>query len=532
MTVLYTVISPTVVKLSGITKPSQWKLINKTISYKNAEVDAEIMRLKKNRHWKKTNLNTWSARLEELNKHSIVYLYNKIDDTTALIRNGSVHYLRSAGEELYGDIINNIKYPQLTQMTLDKPLNMALRAYQKDSVSKLIERKHAHIELSTGTGKSLIILSLVQQTYVKTAIIVPGIENFEAIVRLLEYYCGKNVIGHFGNSRKNIHASTRVIVCIGKSLSNLKIGTPEYDFFKGMEMIIFDESHTSAVKSLDHVCNEVFADVPYRFFMSATQVRSNNETPLLQSIIGECVYDLTISQAVEYGFISPHDFEIYNDVKVPSGLISDNPLIIRRDAFLNNPYIAKIIAKRAMDDLKIGKSSLILIDEVNQINIFVDVFKEMYPQISFNNIDDTPVVFAHSETKKDRLREIGLPTFSTGSKLINWCIEKFNKGEKQILVGTSCIHTGCNLYPQATVYNWYGTASEIKTKQGAIGRAIRKYEDNPYKNEIPDHIFRKSNTTIVDFDVGVLLLRKHLKSRIEYYKESRSIIRYISKTLL
>jgi hypothetical protein len=93
------------------------------------------------------------------------------------------------------------------------------------------------------------------------------------------------------------------------------------------------------------------------------------------------------------------------------------------------------------------------------------------------------------------------------------------------LIGTSCIATGTNIYPSHIVINWVGGSSEIKTKQGAVGRAVRLHNQNPFK----DKCVEKKIAHIYDFDVyDIPILHRQLEDRLAYYADSGTTIKRIA----
>ena len=100
-------------------------------------------------------------------------------------------------------------------------------------------------------------------------------------------------------------------------------------------------------------------------------------------------------------------------------------------------------------------------------------------------------------------------------------VDKFNKGEIRVLIGTRAIATGTNLYPTHNTINCVGGSSEIITKQGTMGRSTRKLEISKYK-----HLHKpKPATMIYDFDItNNPKLKAQLKKRIEWYKEANGTI--------
>jgi hypothetical protein len=147
-----------------------------------------------------------------------------------------------------------------------------------------------------------------------------------------------------------------------------------------------------------------------------------------------------------------------------------------------------------------------LVEELEQIAMLLPLLK-------------VPAAIAHSEKKADRLMELGISKVDPSES-----VEKFNKAEALVLIGTSCIATGTNIYPCQNTINWAGGASEIRTKQGAVGRSVRLHSQNPWK----DKCVFKDKATIWDFDVrDCYVLKRHLEERLKYYGKSGSEIKFI-----
>src|SRR5690606_731997 len=99
-----------------------------------------------------------------------------------------------------------------------------------------------------------------------------------------------------------------------------------------------------------------------------------------------------------------------------------------------------------------------------------------------------------------------------------------NKSEAKVLIGTSCIATGTNIYPMRYTCNWVGGSSEIKTKQGAVGRTVRKLLANPWAALCA--AFTKK--TVIDFNVhDQFVLEKMLIERVLHYRDSGTEIKRI-----
>lgn len=355
------------------------------------------------------------------------------------------------------------------------------------------------------SGKSACLLSICRESGLRTAIVAPSRAIFNELVEKFEYHLGKGNIGKFGDGHKKI--GKKITICIGDSLCNVKSGSEEWKFFSELEMLCVDESHCWGSSTLEEVCHGIFSEVPYRYFFSATQTRGDGSLKLLQSIIGKTVHTLTTREAIEGGYICPHDFRIVRIESSDPNLTSTDPLEIKRQLFLRNRNIAAFSAKLANSMASRNENTLILVEELSQIAML-------------SKLITVPFGYAHSETKKERLVELGLEKADTQEQ-----IDRFNRNEIKVLIGTSTIHVGCNIFPMTNTINWIGGASEIKTRQAAIGRSIRLPQANPHASKCGT----KSKVTIWDFDiVGNFVLERHLESRMEIYNESgNDLIKYI-----
>jgi len=180
---------------------------------------------------------------------------------------------------------------------------------------------------------------------------------------------------------------------------------------------------------------------------------------------------------------------------------------MKRAHFLRNSNIANFIV-RLVNSVYTSKNekTLVLVEELGQI---ADIIKLL----------NVPYAYAHSGTNKKELEKLGLKSVDVQEE-----VEKFNKGEVAVLIGTSCISTGTNIYPVHHCVNWQGGSSEIKTKQGAVGRSVRKLTGSAYEQFHPP----KNKAVLWDFDVhNVSTMTQQLKNRIRYYKHSGTPIKEI-----
>lgn len=476
------------------------------MSYTNTANQHMVKRHYNNNWLKNKNRAAWETKLAELKAtvHNCL-VFN--DDGGTFIRPGSLSHLKI--DPLL--IKNRVVYPTPKKVPWNKPLPFTLHPYQSISVEELIKIKHGNVELCTGAGKSAIILQVCRETGFKTCIIAPSQSIFSELLEKFEYHLGKDKVGAFGDGKKRL--GKRFTICIGDSLANLKKDSAEWKFFSEMEMMIVDESHTWGAETLENICHNVLANVPYRLFMSGTQTRGDGAEKLLQSIIGHTVHALTTKEAIEGGYICDHDFTIVDIESSNPNMQSADVLEQKRTHFLRNRNIAAFIAKLAnASAFAKNEQTLVLVEQLDQIAMLIPLLK-------------VPYAYAHSESSKLKLAELEVASGVLLEKVDRAeSVEKFNKNEVKVLIGTSCIATGTNIFPTHNTVNWVGGSSEIKTKQGAVGRSVRKPEANPWYAKCAP----KLKARIYDFNVtDQYVLEKMLKDRVLCYRDSGTEIRRI-----
>ena len=474
--------------------------LQQELTFANTAVAHDIKRHYNNTWMRRKSPEKWQATLDEFKLRAKRTLVNS-DAEGVWIRPGNIPYLSSLNP--ISD--NNLVYPIPKKVAWKNALPFKLHTYQDESWKNLLAIKHGNVELCTGAGKSAIILQLCRETGFRSAIIAPSKSIFNELLEKFEYHFGKNMVGRFGDGKKVL--GKRFTICISDSITNVKPGTEEWEFFSSLDCMMVDESHTFGAETLEGICYGVLADIPYRFFFSGTQTRGDGTEKLLQSIIGQTVYVLTTRQAIEGGYICSHDYRIVSIESSNPNFNDSDALAMKRAHFLKNRNICAFIAKLVNADALMNKrQSLILVEELEQIAMLAPLLK-------------VPYAIAHSEKKAQRLLELGIEKVDPSES-----VQKFNKGEAMALIGTMCISTGTNIYPTHNTFNWQGGASEIRTKQGTIGRTVRLGNQNPWASKCQP----KERVLIWDFRVyDCEVMVRHLEERLPYYAESGTEIRAI-----
>lgn len=479
-------------------------------------------------------------------------------DGNVYIRTGFIPYLEE-NVKLLVEKEDGIEY----EYTMPKPrpypfknnLKFQPYEYQRKAVELLLQRRHATVESATGTGKTLMIVMLAQKLGLKTLIVTPFVSIFNQIVKEFEYYFGEKSVGVYGGGRKkNLNAN--FVIAVSDSIANLQEGDKDWDLFKDFQVSIFDEAHTLSAETLEYMAFGPLKNIPYRYFLTGTHTRPDGLNNLLNAITGPVVMSYKTKQAIEDGYITPFKIKILDVDKSPVFLQNEkDPMAVKRHHFLYNPNISSLIADISIgnlfkknesgDFIEAKKGILILVSEVKQIYYVYEKIDNLLRALNINKTAKDIVAIASATTSKDQaiksilppnksflgkkknltslVKELGIFEESVWDFIdylsnsdINTSIEDFNMGKKRILIGTSAISTGVNLFPTHITINWQGGSSEIVCKQGAIGRSVRKLELSPYK----EYHEPKPFSLIIDFNVrGVPILYSMLKKRMSYYEE-------------
>lgn len=473
--------------------------VKKQLTYVNKNAQHILRRTQQNYNWKRSNRESWQRRCDLLKSQIHVPLYWVDSQGRTCIRPGSIPYIKKT--ELQID--NKVEYPEYKKLAWKNKPDKVLRDEQSESVALLTKEKHAHVQLATAVGKTLVITYLVRETGLPCVVIVPSRSIFREVSSALEKAFGKNLVGALGDGKKRI--GKKITVAINKSLSNIRKDTPEWQFFSGIKTMIVDESHTAGTKGMDGVCHDLLANTPYRFFVSATQTRADGTEKRLYSIIGKRVKDFNLEDATKAKYTCPIECRVVDVPSTGNRFNPDSPLEEKRSEFNSNPYIIKFAAKLAnLSWEKLNEQTLILVDEISQIAAIVPFIR-------------VPYAYAHGNTGD--FKERGLDKCD-----VTEAVEKFNKGEVNVLIGTGSISTGTNIYPTHNTVNLQGGSSEIKTKQGVMGRSVRQLKGSPYEK----YHKPKNKVKLWDFRViGSKAMIKHLDKRIDFYEQSGIEIKYV-----
>jgi len=485
---------PTELRITETLTALQLDALRSSLTYTDLKAQFALQKFKKNSYWflKKYGQEALDGHLEGLKAATKVCLLRKAEDGSWTTYSGLAGYLR---ERLGTQALNQVQYPEPNPLPWDqKPFD--LYPYQQLIVDRLLEAKHARIEVGTGLGKSLALMYIVRKLGQKTVVMAPSNSISDQLYKLFVKHLGLRYVGRYFDGKKE--AKKLIVIGSAQSLTRVTENSKDYTMLSETKVFCADESHMTPATTLQKVCFGMLSQAPYRFFFSATQMRGDGAGLLLDAITGPTVFKMTVRQGVDQGYLAKPIFRMF---RVPQNgdFWSDDPNEMTRFHLFYNPKVTRLVAALCNNAVSAGMPVLILIDEVEQ-------FTKLLPYLQHR------VGFAHGPLSENR----GKVPKDFWESDPNALVQEFNAGKLPILVGTSCISTGTDVQAVKFLVYWAGGKSEVQVKQ-AIGRGTRKVAGKDFCHvvdfDVDDHR-QEADGRVRHGPVG-----RHAKMRCEIYEE-------------
>ena len=380
-----------------------------------------------------------------------------------------------------------------------------LRPYQEQAVEILLENSvkgPCAIEFATGAGKTKILIEIIKKTGLEALVVTPSTSIAKQMLAELSEVFGKQTVGLYGATKKDF--DKRVTIAIDDSLVALPIDSEAYAKLAGKKLLVYDEAHTSSSETLEKVCFGLMKNIPLRFFLSATVMRNDGSDKLLEGITGPVVMRKNLKDLVDEGYLAKPYFKMVNVRSNSNCNSKDANIMTRHHTYYNKPLnrLAADFANKFVNLMK--RPTLILVEELEQ---FMYLLPHFDPKLR--------VRFAHGPISKVNR---GIIPEEYAKDKPEDLVDEFNKGNIDILVGTSCISMGTDLRVcEAGIY-LMGKTSEIKVRQ-SLGRLTRGGEKSNVINPMTG--IKKKDCIYIDFCVkNVTVLENHAKKRMAIYNEA------------
>lgn len=467
----------------------QVEQLRTSLTYTDQKVIFELLRLKRNARWYSEE--KFTEEQSKLKSQSKVCLLFEEQD----------HYWTYSGladkvKQFTGITpVKKFTYPTPQLLPWESPPKFKMHPYQEKALEKLLEINHGAVQMGTGLGKSFIIANLVKSLGLKVVIMAPSSSIADQLYTDFTVLFGKKKVGKYFEGKKE--PQKLIVIGTAQSLTRIEKDSEHWKAFQDTQIFIADESHQCPAKTLASVCFGLLANVPYRFFFSATQVRNDGSGVLLDAITGPIVYEMTVREGVDGGYLAK---PIFHMIQAPSNgtYRSEDAVAMTRHHVFYNDAVTQHIGKLCNMAVKAGMPTLVLIEEVSQ-------FTKLLPYLQ------VAPAFAHGPLNKDNRGSVPEEFWESDP---NDLVKEFNAKKIPLLIGTSCISTGTDVKAVQFLIYWQGGKSEIQVKQ-AIGRSTRKTPDKD-KCHIIDFWIRdpSGEVTTKGWTLG-----KHAKERFEIYEE-------------
>lgn len=478
---------------SKLILPSDGDDVKRFLTFTDRSVKYQIKRLKDNFWFKNSDPEGFERRVNELKEQEKRCLLSYDAETGLPVTySGLWHDL----EQRFGwNKDFSLDIPEGQNIPWANVPKFPPRYYQSEAVEALIAARHGAVELPTGSGKTRVIFELVKRLGLPTVIQTPSATITTQIYEEMVYLFGKKWVGKYGDGKKEL--GKLFTVATGQSLAKVEKGSDAWEHFQKVVVYTSDESHTNPAETFEGVSSGLLKNASYRFYVSATQLRNDGSEMILKGITGPIVYRKDFKELVNEGFLARPFIKM---MKVQShghtGMMDINKET--KNQLYLNPKVNKMAADIALKCVSLAnRQTVILIDEFEQF-------------LQLRNFITIPFEFVHGgatnrKNKKGESLRDTLPKEYWESDT-EAAIERFNKGETRLLIGTSAISTGVDLRPTGAIIYLQGGTSETKIKQAA-GRGTRVTED-------------KKDVFIFDFKImGSKSMEKHADVRSGIYSD-------------
>ena len=316
----------------------------------------------------------------------------------------------------YGDVEDDNKFvsPAGVKHFMDKICNIKPRPYQYKAVYEALKYNRKLLLSPTGSGKSLMIYSIVRYycaTAKKILIVVPTTSLVEQMVNdFISYGWNANDFVHKIYSGKDKNTDKPIIISTWQSIYKF----PKR-YFDDIDCVIGDEAHLFKSKSLTGIMTKLH-NAKYRFGFTGTLDGSKTHKWVLEGLFGDCERVTKTDDLIKEGYLSkfrikvllckhaPQHFESYHDeMEYLVGHKGRNNLI-----------------KNLVDDLK--GNTLVLFNYVEKhgeplyelINNTIDPERKIFFVHGGTDVEDREEVRQITETEDDAVIIASYGTFSTG----------------------------------------------------------------------------------------------------------------------
>lgn len=368
------------------------------------------------------------------------------------------------------------------------------RDYQHEAIFKALRSKRGVIEASVGSGKSLMIYTIIRFLlgFVdgKILLIVPNVSLVNQFYQDCKDY-GWSACESYTDilySGKKPDWSKPILISTWQSLYKKPIS-----FFENFKTVLVDETHNSKSNSVKSILEKCI-NAEYRLGFTGTLPTDKIDIYTIYGYLGNKIFDITSKELMDRGILS--------QMKIANLLLKYSQEEI--DVNKHRTYDEEVrfliehpkrngVLKYIIDHIKPEENTLILCYMIEHLKAIKKYLQEKYPNREIQEI--------YGEVDADKREEIRL--------------DLENK-EGVIIIGTfSTMSTGINLKKLHHIIFASSYKSKIKVLQ-SIGRGLRTHETKSKLIlwDIVDDLTYIKKTG----NIGKNYVYEHFEQRLEYYK--------------
>ena len=349
-----------------------------------------------------------------------------------------------------------------------------LRDFQQEAVNIAKQNWRGIINFATGLGKTKTAICLIREIKRKTLVVCPSKSIAKQFKEELEERFGTRKVGFIGDGTfKPSDITVGIAATVNNNIEKIKTWN--------LGLIIFDEAHHTPATTFYSIAKDL-GDTGRIYGLTATSYRSDGKDIFIQAGCGSILIERDIKWGVDNEWLAKPYF-LVRKVETVGNDFPDDKLKSYKAHVLNSKEMTARIEKDALAMIAAGKSTLILVDQVEHGEALAKVLK---------------VPFAQGEDKQSE-------------EYIN----QLNKGKIKGLIategkageGVDTRNVDC-----LVLANFAGSKGMVIQ---AVGRGLRKQGT-------------KENCIILDYiPSGSTMLKRHAQNRIKWYQEITENVKVI-----
>ena len=409
-------------------------------------------------------------------------LYHGLVDHLQTWANEKQYSVQYEKNDWYGDIVDDNKFVSLpaVKVFMDKISKIKPRDYQYRAVYEALKNNRRLLLSPTGSGKSLMIYSIVRYytaTAKKILIVVPTTSLVEQMVNdFISYGWNADDFVHKIYGGKDKNTDKNIIISTWQSIYKF----PKR-YFDDIDCVIGDEAHLFKSKSLTGIMTKLH-NAKYRFGFTGTLDGSKTHKWVLEGLFGSYEQVTKTEELIKSGYLSKFRIKVLLCNHAPQYFESyhDEMEYLVQHVGRNN------LIKNLVKD--INGNTLVLFNYIEKHG------EPLYDLIN-NNVDDArKVFFVHGGTEVEDREEVRKITETESNAVI--------------VASYGTFSTGINIKRLHNIIFASPSKSRIRNLQ-SIGRVLRKGEgkDMAILYDIADDIGGQNYTL------------KHLNERVNIYND-------------